>query len=89
MRFESLHEPTAKRRRSEDMTTTRVFAPCKIPTNNFKDILELRKLLELVFHLNLLEVMLLKSQIERSELSSKYFRLGKVGLGEVWLGDVR
>ena len=41
MRFESLHEPTAKRRRSEDMTTTRVFAPCKIPTNNFKDILEL------------------------------------------------
>ena len=62
MRFESLHEPTAKRRRSEDMTTTRVFAPCKIPTNNFKDILELRKLLELVFHLNLLKEKLLKSQ---------------------------
>ena len=48
MRFESLHEPTAKRRRSEDMTTTRVFAPCKIPTNNFKDILELRKLLHYI-----------------------------------------
>ena len=61
MRFESLHEPTAKLR-SEDMTTTRVFAPCKIPTNNFKDILELRKLLILVFHLNLLEVKLIKSQ---------------------------
>ena len=79
MRFESLHEPTAKRRRSEDMTTTRVFAPCKIPTNNFKDILELRKLLELVFHLNLLEVKLIKSQ--KWAKRSKYVSLGKVKFG--------